>query len=89
MNTQQIQTIVTVTTAPGRPTIKLVGAHSRADIAKAVRQRFGYHLADAAVPAIPHSFCATQDPAPVVAGPPCGDNGRNYKRPANRRWAGC
>lgn len=85
---------VTVTTAPGQPTIDLEGDLSTGDIAVVVKQRFGKNAPPGAAVAMPHSFCATIDPAPAPApaspsASSLGGNGpSNFFNPGgSRRWA--
>jgi hypothetical protein len=95
MNTNTPHTRVTVTTAPGRPTIHLQGHPDVRAIADIVREQFGYHLADAQVPALPHSFCASifPTPEPTETGPrevgAFGHWGAALTRSQRRRQCGC
>ena len=95
MNDNTPQTRVTITTAPGRPTIHLLGHPDVVAIAKIVRDMFGYHVADAQVPALPHSFCASIYPAPAPSDSASrevgafGHWGAALSRSQRRRQVGC
>ncbi|MBK7747882.1 MAG: hypothetical protein IPP57_09100 [Candidatus Obscuribacter sp.] len=60
---------ITVTTAPGKPTLDLPASASNRQIAEIVQQRYGMHVAsDSSGHAwsMPHSYCGKLDPAPAL-----------------------
>lgn len=85
---QSLQTIhVTVTTAPGQPTIDLEGDLSNREIACIVKHRFGQQAPPGAALALPHSFCAVIDPPPAARSA-CNNRRLNVFDPrGSRRWA--
>jgi len=61
---------ITVTTAPGKPTLALPAGVSNGQIADIIRQRYGMHIAagsDGHAWTMPHSYCGKVDPAPALS----------------------
>ncbi len=95
MTTKYCKTLVTVTTAAGRPSFELPGAADRRQIDAAVLEKYGYHLVDPRVSALRHSYQASVVDDPVAAAlaqvtvGPFGHRGAALERSERRLHSGC